>query len=261
MCFSIIKPTVDYIRDPDSKSSLFTPHKINPGERIPSMEKKKNLWTDNEIEIVTLDDLKEATLVDSCAFFYNTKEQKPMTDEVKARLRESLELLKDQFTLRITGNSEDKLMNYVSLIANKKEIYLPFKKFNPTVPEPKSCTTNPRSFGVVKGIFKNYDKLPGFGRACNARDVEMVFGSNLSERVKLILIYTECGTEAIGPTTKFFPLGSVAFPLNLATKAKIPVINVGSVDAISKLKHFLANNQPQQPQETLSVPSEPEFSF
>ena len=260
MCFSIIKPTVDFIRDPDSKENLFAPHKIKPGERIP-MEKKKNLWTDNEIEIVTLDDLKEAVLVDSCAFFYNTKEQKPMSDEVKAKLREALELLKENFTFRLTGNNEDKLLNYVSLIANEKEIYLPFKKFNTTVSEPKSSGNNPRSFGVVKGLFKNYDKLPGFARASNARDVEMVFGNNLTERVKLILIYTECGTEAIGPTTKFFPLGSVAFPLTLATKAKIPVINIGSIDAISKLKHFLANNQPVQNQETLSVQSEPEFSF
>lgn len=261
MCFSIIKPTVDFIRDSSQKDNLFTPHKIKPGERIPTMEKKKNLWTDNSIEIVTLDDLKDCTLVDTCAFFYNTKDQKPLPDEVKSRLREVIEMVKDSFTLRLTGGTEDKLLNYISLIASKKEIYLPFKKYNTSVPEPKSCTTNERSFGVVKGLFKNYDKLPGFARACNARDVEMVFGKDLKERVKLILIYTDCGTEAIGPTTKFFPLGSAAFPLSLATKAKIPVINVGSVDAISKLKHFLTNNQSQQSQETLAVKTEPEFSF
>lgn len=244
MCFNIIKPSVKYIREEKKKYLFFKPPNVLPSERIPLMEKKKNLWTDNEIEIVTLEDLKDAMAVDACSFFYNTREKKELSQEARLRIKEAIELVKDRYTLRLSGDTEDKVFNYISLIATNKEIYLPFKKYNPTVSEPRSAGGNPRAFGVVKGLHKNYDKLPGIVRALNARDVEMVYGASLLEKVKLILIYSECGTEAMNKNVNFFQLGSLVLPLRIATAGKIPLINLGASDSLSKLKHFLSKSTP-----------------
>lgn len=244
MCFNIIKPSVKYIREEKKKRLFFEPPDILPIERITLMEKKRNLWTDNEIEIVTLDDLKDAVPVNACTFFYNTREKKELSQEARLRIKEAIELVKDSYILRLSGDSEDKVFNYISLIASNKEIYLPFKKYNPSVSEPRSAGGNTRAFGVVKGLHKNYEKLPGIVRALNARDVEMIYGVSLLEKVKLILIYSECGTEAMHKNVNFFQLGSLVLPLRIATASKIPLINLGASDGISKLKHFLTKSTP-----------------
>lgn len=246
-----IEPSLKYVRESNKIHQLLKMSKPINFERNESMDKKQNLWLDNNIPTIELDTLTNVNVVDSCMFIYNNR--KEVSYEDLEKIKNAVNLVKDKYTVRLTGGTDDKVFNTLTATTFNNEIYLPFKSFNKNIPNAKSTAPSKEAFSVVKGMFKNYNSLPGFARSSNARDVEMIFGKELKERVKLILIFSDCGSEAINKSVNFITLGSVALTLRIASKLKIPLINVKNDDAINKIKQFIGS--------TLVVQEDHEIDF
>lgn len=230
-----------YLRELSNKgNNIHKPTITHTKNKGPFMQNKKiNLWVENNIKTVEVDTLKDNKTVDEVAFFYNNKEHLDETDKVK--IRNGLEFIKDKYKLRCSGNAEDTIFTYINLLIKNKTIYLPFKKYNSNVGEAAVISNNEKAFGVVKGMYKTYDKLPGYVRAMNACVVDMICGDGLDNKVKFILFYSKTGVNKLEKNTDFSALGTLSFPLRLASKLQIPTFNIYNEGWESKLNNYLGS--------------------
>lgn len=234
-----IRPSVKYIRDESKKHLLMKNASTLSGYERNTMyndNKNVNMWKENNIPVIELATFKNMPTIEATSFFFNFKDQ--VNDEVKQRINKLISLIKDKTTMRITGPLGDELFNYLTMLCPNKEIYLPFKNYNKNIQNPKGFCKDNRLFSVVKGMYKNYDKLPGFARASNSRDVEMILGNNLDTKVKCILIYSSCNQFALNNKTDLIKLGNCYMALRMAHALNIPLVNLACDDAENKIRQI-----------------------
>lgn len=233
-----IQPSIAYTRDKKDLDLLLQYNKLETKPSIKDNEmnnKKINLWKDNNIESVNIENYKNVETVDAYTIFYNTKAEPSL--ELKENLKKYITALND-YKLRISGSDQDSVFSYITMVANNFDIFLPFKAYNPNVSAPYSKGNNIKAYGIVKDLSKNYDKLPGVVRSLNAKDIECILDKDLNKKVKFILIYHESGVESINKQTDFNKIGTLVFPIRIAQKLGIPLINIYNPDAKNKIKQL-----------------------
>lgn len=140
----------------------------------------------------------------------------------------------------------------VSKGARYVEYHTPWKGFAPRngeaveVKGAGSSFNTDECFEYAKRYFVgDFEQAPKLIRALNAKNARLLFGKNLKNPTQLVIVWSEDGVEAAASTTS--RSGNVGHLVRLASAAGIPVINIKSPNAESRLTSFLENIYVQQP--------------
>lgn len=108
-----------------------------------------------------------------------------------------------------------------------KEIYLPWRGFenNPSRLVISPCETHP-IYKIAKEHHPNWGGLSQGAKKLMGRNVLQVLGVSLTQKSSFIICWTKDGKE----------VGGTGFALRLAKTYKVPVINVGSWEIVTKRK-------------------------
>lgn len=120
------------------------------------------------------------------------------------------------------------------------ESHVPFKKFNPEAINPLYTTGNPEAYSKAANLHKSFLTLSPVARVMYANYVATILGSSTTDPVDFILIYTECGSEALPKKDiNWEHIGNTYLPMRLGYIAGIPIINVKNTESIKKLNELL----------------------
>jgi len=142
------------------------------------------------------------------------------------------------YTFRHTGNKDNALHNAILAIENAKtESYLPWKKFNPNIQNPK--LPNSIGYRIAITIHSVYMKLPAAVRAILAKDVNALLGSNATDPVDFVIAWSDGGDEVLKRNADFKKIGNNTFILQTCKRANIPVLNAFNSDFIERTKNIV----------------------
>jgi hypothetical protein len=159
-------------------------------------------------------------------------------DEVLNKLNPFLETLTDYgFTFRSSVDTRDNLTMYVDGKFQRKEIYLPFKKFNQSV---TAKLTRPSKFAyeLTAKFHKAFDKLSHPVKGFLARNTHLILGGDCDTPINFIIIYTECGIET-AKGIKFETAGNASYFITVADDLNIPIFNLKNENFNERFESFL----------------------
>jgi hypothetical protein len=111
-------------------------------------------------------------------------------------------------------------------ISGKKEIYLPWKKYNEN---PSQLLNDQAGWDLAVQIHPYWDNLNLNAKLLIARNSNIVMGMQIQQPCDFIICWTPDGRE----------IGGTAQALRIAKKYKIPVYNLGNSKDKDKLRAFL----------------------
>lgn len=181
-----------------------------------------------------------------------------VSGDVQIALTPVLEKLKEKgFMYNYNNDGKDSLSQHVySKYKLLSSVMLPFKGFNaaaltdedgeavtPTILEP----TIKAHKVAAKYKYKNeldengrfrYNTLNEHVKKFSARDVHLLLGDKVGNKVKFIIIMSNDKAEAMNEVD-YKTIGSVGFPLKIATSFDIPVFNISKPGRINDLLEYL----------------------
>lgn len=159
--------------------------------------------------------------------------------------------LKDKgYIFRCDAPSDDKIAKKILAIEGlKKEVFLPFKKFNESVAD-KAIMSNgyETPFKYAAQVYgKRYNELKPGARAVYASKLMAALGENSDNPVDFLICYSPDGREYMPDghnkeKVDFAKLGTLSFYLRLCQQAGIPVYNFKNKDSlITFVSSYLKN--------------------
>lgn len=228
----------------DSDQKPFEQHE--PKENKPQSNnynkpKRENLWEKTDFQPRTIDPAKLHKSGKSY-MWYNYNPTTEIPDDVKTKIISIATSLSSKgYTFRHNGDDKDVIQNKIISIDNIKfESFLPWKKFNQNISEPKQAYATLQGYELANTLHKKFLQLPPAIRAILANTMNTLLGSDVTDPVDFILAYTEDGLETY--TTKgldFTKCGNLNFILKAAAQANIPAFNLKNTNALENLKEFL----------------------
>lgn len=224
----------------DSNEEPFKSSTDNAKDKKP---KKESLWDKTDFTPLKLDVSKflEDTPKSFWVYLYTTDSVIP--DTIKVKLEKIATVLaKKNWQYRCNASSKENVLNSLISIENlQTNIYLPWKSYNDKVPiKPTLAYPNASAYRVATAYNKKFLELPPAVRAIYANIVNSVYNVDCNDPVKLVLVYTSCGTEKLKPKMDFKTLGNLPFIIKLCDEADIPLINIKNDDAISRIASVIA---------------------
>ena len=123
--------------------------------------------------------------------------------------------------------------------STNSEIYLPFAGFN--------HNTSPlfdipdEAFALAKSAHPAWGRLSDVAKKLHARNSQQVFGQNLDKPARLVICWTEDGSETEAETS--INTGGTRTAIVLADRHGIPVINLAKSDALDRLTSFFVHKK------------------
>ena len=146
--------------------------------------------------------------------------------ELKPIIESIVEILnKKGWILRSGGaNGADIMFEF---LAERKEIYLPWKGFNNNPSIMFGYTKEAEN--IARKFHPKFDKLSKGAQACMARNSYQILGSNLDAPVKCVICYTPTG-KATGGTGQ---------AIRIAKAYNIPIFNLKNIGVYEELMQFI----------------------
>lgn len=208
-----------------------------------SKQKKENLWEKTEFDPLKIDTGKFLEESPKSFFIYLNTKDTTIPDNVKSKLEKIVKALaKKQWQFRCNASSKDETLNeLLSVEGLQSNMYLPWKSFNDKVTiKPTLAYPNSIGYRIASTYNKSFSKLSNAVRAIYGNIANCIFNVNGDDPVKLVLVYTSCGTEKIGKNPDYKSLGNLPFIIKLCDEADIPLINVKRDDAIERIVAILS---------------------
>ena len=163
------------------------------------------------------------------------------TDEVEEQILKVATKLKDKgYIFRCDAPADDTIGNKLaSMEGLKKEVYLPFKKFNENLADSATMTNKYElAYRYAAQIYgKRYNDLKPGARAVYAAKLLAALGIDGDNPVDFLICYSPDGREHLpGRENKeridYTRLGTLSFYLRLCQQAGIPVYNFKNKDSL-----------------------------
>ena len=203
--------------------------------------KKKNMWEETDIELVKIDPEKmEKPEQVFTIGWYN--DRKDLPESVSDKFVEvSKALFSKGYTVRLDGEKTNTVNEEIMSMPNSKyKVYLPWKKFNQDIENPKISQPAECAYKFAVGIDKFFLSTKPAGRAMRARLISMVVGHECKTPAKFLLIYTSCGVEALPKGTNYKTIGpNLSLSMRAAIQSNIPIFNLQKEDAVKRLSEML----------------------
>ncbi len=145
------------------------------------------------------------------------------------------ELASDGYTLRSGGaaGADTAFENGCDAVNGKKEIYLPWKRFNKN--PSKLYKIPPNVYKIAEMVYRaKWNRLAGSVQALMARNIQQVSGKDADIHVAFVLCWTPDGCETVIHRRK--STGGTGQAIAYADAIRIPVINLANEGALKKLK-------------------------
>ena len=160
------------------------------------------------------------------------------TEEVEERLIKLAGKLKEKkFVYRCDASENDIIANKIANIEGlKKEVYLPFKKFNIDLAD---NATMPNTFELPHNYAAQiygprYNDMKPGGRSVYASKVMAMLGVDCDNPIDFLLCYSPDGREGFQARERvdYKLVGTLSFYIKLAQVAGIPVYNLKNKDSL-----------------------------
>lgn len=133
----------------------------------------------------------------------------------------------------------------------KKEIWLPWLNFND---HPSTLCPTREAYRMAESIHPRWELLTSGAKALHARNCHQILGSSLDDPVKFCVCWTEDGCEEESSRTP--NTGGTGTAIVLASRYKVPIFNLGTVDGVSRLNKFMESNLSNTPNAAELSPSD-----
>lgn len=155
--------------------------------------------------------------------------------EINARFRRVLKMLENEgLTVRYSsGEKADDLVE--EAVTTNKELHLPWKKF--AEKEGGVTFNSPEVLSIAKDNHGAWNSLSETVHKFLGRTVRLLMGEKAKSPALFLLTYTEDGCENIREKTP--KTGYMTFPIQVASKANIPVFNLQREDVEERLRVYL----------------------
>lgn len=152
-------------------------------------------------------------------------------------------LIKNGYTFRHTGSADNKLQNEILKIPGVTvETFLPWRGYNKDIKTPEMVKPTPKGYRITAGLSRAFTKLPNAVRAIIARDLHSVIGAKCNDKTSLVLCHTTDGSEAWFKGIDYKVMGDVMWYIEVATKANVPIINLGKDGSIARIKELVESS-------------------
>ena len=146
-----------------------------------------------------------------------------------------------KFVLRTIGDKTDKLgIELLNITECAHEVYLPWRKFNEEITEPKLSYPKAEGYEVAKAYMKNFDKAPAAVRAINAAYSHSLVGEKCDNQVNFVLCYTDGGAEGFSKTFDYKKEGRLGYYIAMCNELNIPIFNIKNNDSFKRLVKILS---------------------
>lgn len=227
---------------PFQETQVERPQYQNQNRQFNSGPKKVSLWDKQDFTPAKVD---PGTFKTHSKLF--TIKAHSTTGTIPASITErfieiSKVLATKSFGYRYGGRSDDTLQSdIIKTEGLKTEIYLPWKKFNVDVKTDHISPTE-KAYSIALNSHKVFYKLPPAVRAVISNDVHLLLGEDCNTPLDFLLVYSECGSEALSKQVDYKKLGPIVFLLKVAGDANIPVFNFKNEDAVKRLVDFIKSH-------------------
>lgn len=119
------------------------------------------------------------------------------------------------------------------------EAYLPWKKIAPDLKDVKRTFASRQAYEMAAYYAPKFTTFPPAIRCIRANAVHALLGDKLNNPVDLIVVWSECGTEALSRDTDLKKVGAITVFLQMARDLNIPVFNVKNKEAIQKIGEYI----------------------
>lgn len=151
------------------------------------------------------------------------------------------------YIYRFGAAGDNKIQKILFDIAEKNkniEVLLPWKKFNEDAAGTEGLLDvqirpNATAYGVAVNLNQSFYKLSPHVRAMNARDAQLMLGKDCTKPNSMLVIYTECGSEAIKGKMDWKKITGLSLMLSIAEEANITVYNLKNEESRKKLSEKL----------------------
>ncbi len=144
-------------------------------------------------------------------------------------------LKKENFILR-SGGANGMDSAFAAGAGNKAEIFFPtcdMLRKKCKIGQKCFCEIPKEAFNIAEALHPHWDHLSSYVKRLHARNVQIILGENLSEKVEFVVLWSKHGKTR----------GGTAMGWRLAEELKIPVVDLGSPTAKDKLKFLLDHQQ------------------
>lgn len=224
----------------ETKKSAFQEQKKSSNFKGGGKFNANPMWdsTDFTPKKIVLANLKK----EGDSFTVFTHEQVP--EDVRERFLKAAKGLKSKgYTFRHNGEKADEVQNGILAIEDIKiESYLPWKKFNDNIKDPKVTIPTKDAYNIAFSYNGKLDKLPPAVRTIIATQVECLLDNTLTNPCDIILSYSKEGHEhyKVGNEwVSWSSLGKLKFVYQIAEAANIAIFNLSKDDAIERLVEYL----------------------
>lgn len=153
---------------------------------------------------------------------------------ILTQMVEIVKMLNDHnFTLRTT--TEKIPDNHVAEYATRKEIYTPWKKFDPPS---RFCKFPPEAEDVAKIFAPSWPTKPA-AQLFLQRNVGLVLGPEMNSPIHFMICWTQDGAEHV--RDRSLKTGYTGHIIAVTSGAHIPVFNLQHADARQRLDLFLTS--------------------
>lgn len=201
-----------------------------------------NYWETAVIPTEDMDTTKMGSL--GLSFVVSAFPRNDLPDNVIEQLvKVAAYLVKNGYTFRHTGSADNKLQNEILKIPGiNVETFLPWKGYNKDIKTPEMTKPTPKGYRITAGLHRAFTKLPNAVRAIISRDLHSVIGAKCNDKTSLVLCYTTDGSEAWFKGIDFKVMGDVMWYIEIATKASVPIINLGKDGSIARIKELVESS-------------------
>jgi hypothetical protein len=213
-----------------------------PFERVKEVpnDKKVNLWDKEDIKPVKIDPSSFKRERELFGITYFTGDSS-LPEEIESKLKEIANTLAHKgYIFRSGADGKNELNNSIlKLEGINYEHFNPWKKFNLDVKNVKLQSPTEKAYGIAHNSHRAFYKVPSSVRAILSKEVHLMLGENCDEPIKMLIVYTKCGSEGLKFKMDYKLTGGVAFLLKIAEDSNIPVFNLKNDDAIKRLVEFM----------------------
>ena len=173
-------------------------------------------------------------------YVYLTEQSIP--DEVVNKIEALAKALgKKDFVFRTIADKTDKVGNKILALEDcKKEIYLPWAKFNESYPEPVLKYPTQTVYEICKAYMKGFEKCPAAVRAINSAYAHTMVGKDGNNQIDFLICYTEGGAEGFGKGFDFKKEGRLGYFISMCNELNIPIFNLKKEESFKRLVKILS---------------------
>lgn len=158
--------------------------------------------------------------------------------EVQEKMKSLAQYL-DSLGYTYRGNGSKVPGDSFELGSNRKELYLPWNKFNDKTSDfnKKNAKFSQDVYDLSAKFFPKLSTLKDSVQKIISTDAFILLGENLRDPVKFLVLWTPDGCE-VEKNINFKTTGFMAQAIKIACASKIPIFNLHNPDAVQRCKDF-----------------------